>query len=699
LTEGKPLRHRYPIWIAWPQEIAAFVIVFATTWNVFQTGLRVFFKWWPDALDPISAVPYVKVVKAIVAFIVGDLSKGPSVWEEITATLPRVFVWAAVLYFVAALVRNFLPALRLHEKGLQVRRGLGWVTIPWKRLTQVQNMTLADDRLVLLIQGRRWRLGPWFRFYSLLWGAGLKKGVLVSWHLSDFDIFAGELVGKLHDLYGDEEIDLVVDDMAYSLLYALLFQPRATWSRLFAPKQVTAADAFSHARWLRSVMSIVVALLLILGFWRYIGVWWQFLAGSFPKLQSVLRWPVLGDLLKLFGLPNMSLFQSHQPLLASPGIGLLMGQVSIILVLVAVSFLQGLFPDWILGAEGPSASFRKRWLPVRWGAIRAIRETVVRQGKGIILVQVKWPGLTFWHTLYSLFYGAGLRRGVLFSSLLPGFEDLRQRIHLGVIRAHEKEAKPPEKPILVEDGESDFLSMVQAPAATMRRWGKKPPIPEREEPEEGGGGLLKRPGLSSSNEDMPWEGRRNWPLFELEQPEEEAKVPLRTELWRTIRAALGIALWPLLLIILGEVLYPPLSQPLALFALSPRVAGGLGPLVAISAVMIVLWLGEAPFIALLTSLIAEMYDQKVSFRQTLLLHPRIHSVRAVLGVGVLILGATGMVQPMYLLWSLGSLVWGTFLVWLAGRELHGWKDWGSLMVPAGYVLYQALTLLVYFLIR
>ena len=136
---------------------------------------------------------------------------------------------------------------------------------------------------------------------------------------------------------------------------------------------------------------------------------------------------------------------------------------------------------------------------------------------------------------------------------------------------------------------------------------------------------------------------------------------------------------------------------IAKVAEAPRAL--LVPLILVSLVMIVLWLGESPFIALLTSLIAEMYDQKVSFIETLKLHPRIHSVRGVVGLGALILGATGMVQPMYLLWSIGSLAWGTILVWMTGRELHGWKGWGNLMVPVGFVLYQALSLLVYFLIR
>jgi len=697
LSETKPLRHRYPIWLSWPQEIAALIIVAGTTWNVFQTGLRIFFKWWPEALDPIAAVPYLNFARRVAAAIVGDLDKVPSVWEGLTVTLPRVCAWAAVLYFAAALLRNILPALRIQDNGLQVRRGLGWVTLPWNRITQVHSMELTPERLVMLIQGKRWALGPWFRLYSLLWGAGLKKGFVVAWPLSDFDSFAGELADRLQAVHG-EEIDLVLDDTAYSLLYALIFQPRLTWSKLFAAKQMTAAEAFSHPRWLRSVMSILVALLLILGIWRYVGVWWRFLAGSFSGLQNVLAWPVLGDVLKLLGSPDMALFRGRHPLLERPAIALLLGQVSIILLLAGVSFLQGLFPDWILGAEGPSASFRKRWLPVQWGTIRAIRESVSRAGKGVILVQVKWPGLTFWHAFYSLFYGAGLRRGILFSSILPGFEDLRQRIHLGVIRAHEKDAKPPEKPILLEDGAADFLLITQAPAATMRKWANKPLEPAKDE-DEGGGGLLKRPGLSSSSDDMPWEGRRNWPLFELEPPQEETRALTRADVLRLAAAALRIAIWPLLLIVLEELLYPSLTRSLSFFSLSPRLAGGLVPLIMVSLVMIVLWLGESPFIALLTSLIAEMYDQKVSFIETLKLHPRIHSVRGVVGLGALILGVTGMVQPMYLLWSIGSLVWGTILVWMTGRELHGWKGWGNLMVPVGFVLYQALSLLVYFLIR
>jgi hypothetical protein len=237
----------------------------------------------------------------------------------------------------------------------------------------------------------------------------------------------------------------------------------------------------------------------------------------------------------------------------------------------------------------------------------------------------------------------------------------------------------------------------------MRRWANLSEPEELPGDDGGGGGLLRRPGLSSTaSSEMPWEGRRNWPLFEFEEssPEEDKASLLKTELPRTIRAALGLALFPLLLIILEDVLYPPLTRSLALFSLVPRsVLGGLGHPLIVGIVMIVFLLGEAPFTALLTSLIAEMYDQKASFLQTLLLHPRIQSARVVLGVGVLLLGVTGMVQPLFLLWGIGSLVWGTALTVQTSRAIHGWKDWGGLVVPAAFALYQALGLLVYFVIR
>ncbi len=704
MTEGKPLRHRYPIWLSWPLEIIAFLLAGIAIWGYLQTGLQILFQQWPQGLANLGAIPYAQPIALLIS---GTIPKGPVPWEDLYPALVGINARGFLLFFLAATVRNFLPTLRLHKNGLQLHRGLGWATIPWERITQVYNMTLAGDRMVLFIQGRRWRLGPWFRLYSLLWGGSLKKGFAVVWHISDFESLASGLVAYLQEVYGEDQLVDVVDDEAYSLPYALIFLPGVTWKTLSAPHKEQAADAFTYPRWVRLVQQPIVVLLLLLAIWRYVGVWWRFLVGNFPGLMGLLRWPVLGPLLGLYGVPDRDLFGRFNPQLTPiswPSIALLLGQVSIILSLVVVTLLQGLLPDWQVEADGAAVSFRRRWLQIPWGVVRSIRESIAAPRRGVILVQVKWPHLTFWHTLYSLLYGAGLRRGVLFTSLLPGFEELRQRFHLGVIRAHEKDAKPPTKPILEADGAADMLLMTQSPLATLRRWGG----PAEPEPEEGpvvgerSGGLLKRPGLitPASDEELPWESQypqRRWPALE-EAPEAPPQDKFR--LLPLLRSVLPLVLMPVLLVLLEELLFPPMSRTLAVWSVpSSLPAGGLAHLLALATAMAVLALGEAPLLAMLISVIAEMYNQTGDFRRALSYCPRTQSPRVLLGLLVLAVGATGILQPLFLLWWIGGLVWGSILNYLAARELLGWRGVGTLLLPGGYALYQALVLIFYLVLH
>ena len=678
----KPIRHRYPIWLAWPLEIAAFLLIVFATWSYLLEAWRVVFQQWPHLLDNLGAFPGVRTV---VLNLLGTIPNAVP-WEELYGPLVQMNVRAFLLFLVAALIRNFLPRLRPHEQGLQVRRGLGWATIPWDRITLVNSMALPGDRLVLLVQGRRWRLGPWFRFYSLLWGGGLRKGVVVAWHIREFDTLADELVAHLTEIYGEHDIALVIDDTAYSLLYALLFLPAATWRSLFADQEVH-RDAYAHSKWVRALTRTLSAVLLILAIWRYLGVWWRFLASRFDVLMGGLHWPVIGTLLSTFGPRDATLSESQAYL------GLLAGQINMILVLTTIVFILNLFPDWLLGAEGLSAYVRRRWMAINWPDIYAIRETIFADGRGVILLQVKRACLTFWHRLYSLAYGAGLRRGVLFSSVLIGFEDLRQRIHLGVIRARESDPSPAERPILVEHGEAEFLQMLREPRATLRRWGK------REKPEEDRGGLLKRmqaytPTLST---DLPWEGEdREWLSIDQEEVEEKE----RTELGPAIRAAITLAVFGLVLILLEQVLFPTLSRPLALFALPP-LPPDRGPVVLLlkAVLMGVLVLGEWPLMALFFSMVAEMYEQPGEFRRVLSLYSRMQSPRLALALLLLLFGVTGIIQPLFFLWCLGGMIWGAALVWLAGREFYGWPSPGNAFVLIGFVVYQILVLLAYLFVR
>ncbi|MGB9723901.1 MAG: PH domain-containing protein [Chloroflexia bacterium] len=679
----RPLRHRYPFWLAWPLELAALVLVLPAGWNYLHTLGQTVFQQWPGLLDSVLSFPYLgrPLLLAFSAFPAGP----PQPWEDVLPQLLNLHIWTALYFFLAALLRNFLPALEVHEQGLRVRRGLGWALVPWNQIVDVRSMTLPRERLVILIQGQKLKLGPWFRLYSLLWGAGLKKGILVTWHISDFGVLADALVAHLQAVHGEQGLALIVDDTAYSLFYALLFLPRETWKSLFAPRQ-RVEDAYAHPKWLSTVVRLASILLLILGFWRYLGVWWRFFTNRFADALHALDWPILGPFLSTYG-PRDESASLREGYLA-----LLVAQVSMVLLLLALIFLRDLFPDWLLGAEGPSVYVRHAWRPIPWSAIHSIRETLFSGRGGVILLQVRRTCLTFWHALYSLFYGAGLRRGVLFTSLLPGFEELRERVHLGVVRAHESSPTPPRRPILQEDGEADFLLMLREPRATLRRWAGP-----KEGEEEMVESLFKRPGFFPSASELPWESAG---AAAEEAVEERGKAEERVERRRARNAALLLALFSFLLILAEEGLFPPLSRPLALLALPPNLYERGLPMVLLTAlIMGLLALAEWPFASFLLSMLAEAYEQPGNFRRIFSLYPRIQSPRILLALAFLALASTGLVQPLFLLcWALGTL-WGMVLIFLAGRELFGWRGVGDVLTLLGYILFQGIILLLYFLLH
>lgn len=672
----KPIRHRYPIWLGWPPEIAAAAIVVPTLWNYLQVGLAALFQLWPQSLENLSALP---TAYAIVRPLAAASLTDP--WMALLELNARAFG----LFFLAAWIRNAWPQLRLHEKGLQVRRGFGWVRIPWERITRVHSMILPGERLVMLIQGRHWHLGPWFRLYSLLWGAGLRKGLVVNWHISDMETLADALATRLQEVYG-EDLPLVLNDKAYSFFYALLFLPGPTWASLLAPKEIE-EYTYLHPRWVSVLTQATSVALVVLGLWRYIAVWWRFLTNRSESLQQALHWPFLGLLLSTFGPRDAGLDLPH-----AYG-GLLAAQVSMILLLVAVTLVRNLYPDWMLSTEGPAVQFRNRWLDIPWTAIIAIRKTLFTDGKGVVLVQVRWPRLTFWHSLYSLIYGAGLQRGVLFTSLLPKFQELLEHVEVGVVRACEAAEKQPPRPILVENSQAEYIQMLREPRATLHRWAQ----PEEEEKQDHRtGGLLKRAGyVPPGSEDLPWGTTPE----ETVRPRDREKDSKRDR-GRAIRAALTLMIFPILLIAAEELLFPTLSRPLAWFALTP-VPIEENPLrfVLLVLVMGLFVLLEWPFMAYLTATIAETYEQPGNFQRALLLYPRVLSPLRVLGLALLAVAATGILQPLYLVWWGGSLIWGAVLLWLWGSEMYGWRGLGNIFLVTGHVLLQALALLVYFLLR
>ncbi len=683
MGERAPI-HRYPKWFAWPLEVVALLLIVPATWQWVHVHLQVLFRQWPAMLAALAPWPFVQRLALVLS---GSVPPTPAPWPELYPTLLRANGWAFGLFFLAALIRSFHPALRVTERGLQVRRGLGWATLPWDRITLVASMALPGEKIVALVQGHRLPLGFWHRIYSLLWGAGLAKGVLFSWRISDLDGLARGIVAHLQEQYGESALAAVVDDTAYSLFYALLFQPRETWRSLFAPRP-TVEDAYTYPWWVTAIPRAVGVLLLAGGTWRVLGVWWRFAAGRFAALGRALGWPVLGPFLRTFGeLPSLS--PQDPAAMREAAWGLLAGQVSMVLLLVSVLFLWNLFPNWLLGAEGLSVRYRNRWLRIPWDGVRALHETPFDRGGGIALVQTHRRCLTLWHVLYSLFYGAGCRRGVLFSSLLPGYVHLVQRIRAGGFLKRDAEGLTAIPDQGSSSGKrSDLLRMACEPRAAVRAMAEELL---------GGGTLLKKPGLLEAwvPSDLPWEMREE-EKGPAPREEEEGEGGRARPLGRAARAAGMLGASALLLVLAEEWLFPPLARPLAVLSFRPVAFGqGWWPPLLLGGVLAVLLLAEWPFIAGMISTVAEMYEQPGEFRNALALYSRTQAPRVLVALVLLILGTTGLLQPLFLLWWGLAGLWGGVLLWLALRELYAWEGVGTPLVVGAFALYQGLLLLLY----
>jgi hypothetical protein len=331
-------------------------------------------------------------------------------------------------------------------------------------------------------------------------------------------------------------------------------------------------------------------------------------------------------------------------------------------------------------------------LNVPWTAITAVRETIFTQGGGVVLVQVDRKSLTGWHVLYSLLYGGGFRRGVLFTSLLPGFEELRQRLQAAATRRHEDAPQIGGEPIYVEGGRAEHLAMVRDPVMTLYRAGE---YEEPEEEQEQKGPLLKKgmtytPRLS----DLPWETSRD---EDEATPVDEKVKAERSKRRGTIRAMVTLALIPLFLIVIETILFPNLSRPLAWIALRPG-SGRLGGV--LSGILMALFLTlETPFGAGLLTTVADMHDQDEKFQRVFSWYPLVVSPKILVAVGLFFLGSTGMIQPLFTFWWGLGLIWSSIILWLVCRDLYGWEAVGITIVLSAHTLFQALAMLIYLIFR
>ncbi|MBX0328318.1 hypothetical protein K2Z83_11590 [Oscillochloris sp. ZM17-4] len=139
------------------------------------------------------------------------------------------------------------------------------------------------------------------------------------------------------------------------------------------------------------------------------------------------------------------------------------------LALFATIILRNTFPAVRASAHGLLVEFAGSWLPIPWERLLAAKVTADLSGEHfILLVQADRGSLTFWHRLYSLFYGLSWRAGFYITSNISEFDQLVQTI----LSESERTARASEtaRPVrLQEDAPSPLFRLLLSPGAFFSR--------------------------------------------------------------------------------------------------------------------------------------------------------------------------------------------------------------------------------------
>jgi hypothetical protein len=172
-----------------------------------------------------------------------------------------------------------------------------------------------------------------------------------------------------------------------------------------------------YPRWVRVCRTLLVVLLFGAAVVRWVLAWVTFArpivegaGGPIPILQILSAQPV-------------------RPLIAA--------HVGLPLAAGAVAVVYAFLPDLGLAEGGLAMRTYLDWWLIPWNTIGAVRVASFEPSRRLVLVQGRWTRWSPWPRLVSLCLGAGFAPGLLFTSALPDFGPLMERLYREV-----KEAAP-----------------------------------------------------------------------------------------------------------------------------------------------------------------------------------------------------------------------------------------------------------------
>lgn len=459
--------HRYPrVMVQLVELLAALAVMIALTLAA-RDLLRV--VWVALGVDPALFVmlPWLQslVVDAVGYVPIEGIGLVPALSSLLPEFLPTL-IWLALALLLGLVLRNSLPVIRTSARGMLVEFAGSWIALPWEGIRAIK-VTESAERFVLLVEVDARYLTDWHRCYSLIYRLGLRRGLLITSMISDFEILVRTMLAEsdrvARVLDGVRPAQLQED--ASSPLFRLLLSPKNFFMqgrRADVGGQAVAPDAVtqivsetgvvsSYPRrlalpilWLPRVLAAVVIV-------QYAVQVLTFLTLAFPVLQA---------------LPGFSMLDLRLPQPAWWAV--IASTLMLVLALVLVAVLANALPALEARKAGLALRVFGQWRVIPWAQIVAVKVTEFSEQSQVILIQTN-RGLPFTTRLVSLLYDGTVHQGVLLTSAIDHFEPLLQRIIMEVMHSPGERTATDEAPIFQSNARSELLLLSFAPGQAIDR--------------------------------------------------------------------------------------------------------------------------------------------------------------------------------------------------------------------------------------
>jgi hypothetical protein len=443
--------HRYPKRIELAVEFLSAAAVTVALIVFGRNLLRVYWEAYGVDTSLFARFPWLRSIVVSTGEVIprccGSLDQAGSI------LLPDL-IWLAIALMAALFLRFGIPTIRTSARGLLIEFAGGWLPLPWENIRSVQ-VTESNERYVLLIEAHGPYLTDWHRVYSFIYRLGLRRGILLTSAIGDFDALVrtvlteSDRAARVLQGRGAE-----LQEESSSPLFRFLLNPGAFFSQKAPPQKASAAAPAAALR-----DGIVAG--------EYPSRIRLLFRGGAYLLACLLALRVVTLFLTSIGL-LIPTWRSFPPftwitirLVEPPWWPFVAGLIVVAVGVPLIASFRYLLPEIEARREGLAVRYFRAWQIVPWSKLVAVKVTELSEQSQIVIMQTK-DGLPFPARFASLLYDGSLRPGILMTSAMTAFEPILQRIILEVMGGPANQQRVT-APVFQSDARSNFLLAMFGP--------------------------------------------------------------------------------------------------------------------------------------------------------------------------------------------------------------------------------------------